>query len=362
MPYNIKSLLPRNIFFLRAGLVGIDGSPLNSYKLHCGRDGRPRRSTHEYARVRTSTPEYARVRPSTHEYARVCTSTPEYARVRPSTPEYARVRTSTHEYARVRPSTHEYARVRTSTHEYARVRTSTHEYARVRTSTHEYARVRPSTPEYARVRRVRPSTPEYARVRPSTPDYARVRTSTHDYARVRTSLFQSMCIHCWKSIMRKSCLQNAGGGGLPNPALFLAAQACFNAYAYIFGNPSCEHRVCKWGGSPPPNPPVFFEPSKLASKHMPYAYIKMLQIHHARIVFANLGASPPPPPHPTSPLYSYILKTHHARIVFCKWEGGGLRSLPIPSFVKSRASCLQSIYIHAVRSCKSNKVNPIFVT
>ena len=32
MPYNIKRLLPRNYyFFLRAGLVGIDGSPLNSY-------------------------------------------------------------------------------------------------------------------------------------------------------------------------------------------------------------------------------------------------------------------------------------------------------------------------------------------
>ena len=295
--------------------------------------------------VRTSTPEYARVRPSTHEYARVRTSTPEYARVRPSTHEYARVCPSTPEYARVRTSTHEYARVRPSTPEYARVRPSTHEYARVRTSTPKYARVRPSTHDYARVR---PSTPEYARVRPSTPEYARVRTSTHDYARVRTSLFQSMCIHCWKSIMRKSCLQMRGGGG----------------------------------EVPPPQPLLYFLPRKLASTHM-HAFSAT---HHASIVFAN--GNPPAFLSQASLLQSIC---HMHTLKCCKsimpesclqiWGrfilgrasllqsidihfenpscenrvlqmgGGGLRSLPIPSFLKAAQAVFKAYtYMPFVRA------------
>ena len=193
----------------------------------------------------------------------------EYARVRPSTHEYARVRTSTPEYARVRPSMHEYARVRTSTPEYARVRPSTHEYARVRTSTPEYARVRTSTPEYARVRPSTPSTPEYARVRSSTPEYPRLRTSTHEYARLRTSTHEFVSkhvhtlleIHHAKVVFAK-CGGRGGGWGLPNPRFIfsrasLLQRICIH-FRLIFGNPSCEHRVCKWGGSPPPNPPRSF--------------------------------------------------------------------------------------------------------
>ena len=113
---------------------------------------------------------------------------------------------------------------------------------------------------------------------------------------------------------------------------------------------------------PPPTPPFFLSQASLLQSICHMHTLKCCKSIMPESCLQIWGPRPPPPPpHPTSPLYSYILKTHHARIVFCKWGGGGCAP-SIPSFVKSRTSCLQSIYIHAVRSCKSNKVNPIFVT
>ena len=68
----------------------------------------------------------------------------------------------------------------------------------------------------------------------------------------RVCKWEGLRIHFRKPIMRESCLQMGGrGGAAPAPTpplLFDRASLPQRPYARICGNSSCENRVCKWGG------------------------------------------------------------------------------------------------------------------
>ena len=105
--------------------------------------------------------------------------------------------------------------------------------------------------------------------------------------------------------------------------------ACFKACDF-FWNSSCEHCVCKWGGgwAPPSlNPPRFFEPCKLASRH----FTLLKTIMRALSLHWGGGLRTPNPPAFLKPCklasrHFTLFETHHASIVFAN---GGPKSLRI---------------------------------
>ena len=75
------------------------------------------------------------------------------------------------------------------------------------------------------------------------------------------------------------------------------------------------------GAAPPPNPPLLFEPCKVAESFWPKV---LVQTHHASIVFANGGGlRPPQPPRCFKPCklaskHVSVFGSYHASILFAK--------------------------------------------